>query len=162
MAAARGPTPAIRELERLGIANRVHAYDHDRSVTAFGAEAVAALGDVAPEQVFKTLVATTAGELVVAVLPVPSTLDLKALAVALGTKHAEMADPRAAERSSGYVLGAISPVGQKRRLRTVIDESARGHEALFCSGGRRGLEIELSPEDLAVACTARFAPIART
>jgi Cys-tRNA(Pro)/Cys-tRNA(Cys) deacylase len=162
MATKKGATPAIAELERLGISYGVHEYAHDPSATSFGDEAAEALGGVVPDRVFKTLVATVGGELVVAIVPVPATLDLKALAAALGAKRAEMADPAAAERSSGYVVGAISPLGQKRRLRTVIDESALAFETVFCSGGRRGLEIEMAPADLVRAAGAEVAAVARS
>jgi len=159
--AKRGATPAITALERSGVEYRLHEYEHDPAVTSFGDEAAEALGGVDPVRVLKTLVASVDDELVVAVVPVPTTLDLKALAAAVGAKKAEMADPKAAERSSGYIVGAISPIGQKRRLRTVIDESALGFGTVFCSGGRRGLELELAPTDLVSATGATAAPIAR-
>jgi Cys-tRNA(Pro)/Cys-tRNA(Cys) deacylase len=157
----KGATPAITQLDRLGIGYRVHEYAHDPSETAFGDEAARSLGDVEPDRVFKTLVVSIADELVVAVVPVPTTLDLKALAAEVGAKRADLADPKAAERSSGYVVGAISPIGQKRRLRTLVDESALAFETVFCSAGRRGLEVELAPTDLVRATTAQVAAIAR-
>jgi Cys-tRNA(Pro)/Cys-tRNA(Cys) deacylase len=144
----------------MGVAYVLHEYAHDPTVTSYGDEAVAALG-VAGERVLKTLVADAADRLVVAVVPVPAHLALKAIAAAFGAKRAAMADPRAAERSSGYLVGAISPIGHKRRLATVIDDSALAFETVFCSGGRRGLELELAPADLVLATDARTAPIAR-
>ena len=154
------PTPAIATLVRLHIAHRVHAYEHDPSVESFGEEAVDAMG-VEAARVFKTLVATIGSAVVVAAVPVPAMLDLKALASAVGAKRAEMADPGAAERSTGYLLGAISPIGQKRRLATVVDESALTWETVFCSAGRRGLEVELAPEALLIATGGTSASIAR-
>lgn len=161
MPAGKGATPAIVELRRLGIAHRIHLYDHDPSVASFGTEAAESLGDVDPDRVFKTLVAAIGGELAVAVVPVTATLDLKALASTLGAKRAVMAEPAAAERSTGSVVGAISPIGQKRQLRTAIDESALTFDTVFCSGGRRGLEVELAPTDLVRAVHGVVAPIAR-
>jgi Cys-tRNA(Pro)/Cys-tRNA(Cys) deacylase len=156
----RAATPAIAVLVQAGVRHRTHQYDHDPASGSYGREAAEAMG-VAPERVFKTLVASVAGRLVVAVVPVAATLDLKALAAALGAKRADMADPAQAERSSGYVLGAISPLGQKRRLTTVVDDSVQQWDTMFCSGGHRGLEIELAPADLVRLTGARVAPIAR-
>ena len=116
-------TPAIAALVRAGIEHRVHVYEHDPAVESFGEEAVAAMG-VDAGRVFKTLIVSTGDALVVAVVPVPATLDLKALAGAVGAKRVEMAEPAAAERSTGYLVGAISPIGQKRTLDTVVDDSA--------------------------------------
>jgi Cys-tRNA(Pro)/Cys-tRNA(Cys) deacylase len=116
---------------------------------------------VPAERVFKTLLAEVDGKLAVAVVPVSGQLDLKALASALGGKKAAMADPAAAERTTGYVLGGISPLGQRKKLPTVVDESALGYETMFCSAGRRGLEIELAPADLVRLTSARTAPIGR-
>jgi Cys-tRNA(Pro)/Cys-tRNA(Cys) deacylase len=116
---------------------------------------------VPPERVFKTLVAEVDGRLTVAVVPVSGSLDLKALAAAAGGKRAVMADPAAAERSSGYVLGGISPLGQRRPLRTVVDASALAYPTVFCSAGRRGLEVELAPADLVALTSAITAPISR-
>jgi Cys-tRNA(Pro)/Cys-tRNA(Cys) deacylase len=116
---------------------------------------------VAPERVFKTLLADVDGKLTVAVVPVSGSLDLKALASAVGGKKAAMADPAAAERSTGYVLGGISPLGQRKALRTVIDESALEFDSVFCSGGRRGFEIELAPADLVRLTSAVTASIGR-
>jgi len=138
----------------------VHVYDHDPRRGAYGLEASDALG-VAPEQVFKTLVAEVDGALTVGVVPVAGQLDLKALAAAAGGKKAVMADVAAAERATGYVAGGISPLGQRRRLPVVIDSSALEFATIFCSGGRRGLEIELAPADLVRAVGARVAVIAQ-
>jgi Cys-tRNA(Pro)/Cys-tRNA(Cys) deacylase len=153
-------TPAIAALRKAGVAHEVHRYDHDPTRNSYGREAAEAMG-VDERRVFKTLVAAAAGKLVVGVVPVAATLDLKALAAAVGAKRAEMADPTEAERSSGYVLGAISPIGQKRRLTTVVDRSVGEWDTMFCSGGHRGLEIELAPADLVRLTGARLAPIAR-
>ena len=156
---AAAPTPAIAVLTRAKIAHTLLPYEHDARSTAFGDEAVAALGRD-PHQVFKTLVARLDGALVVGVVPVSGSLDLKALAAALGGKKAVMAAVADAERSSGYVAGGISPLGQRTTLRTVIDASARDLPSVCVSAGRRGLQVELSPQDLAAACRGRFAPIA--
>ena len=134
-------TPAIAALVRARNRALGHAYEHDPSVESFGEEAAEAMG-VDAGRVFKTLVASTGDAFVVAVVPVPAMLDLKALAGAIGAKRAEMAEPAAAERTTGYLVGAISPVGQKRALDTILDESALAWDTVFCSGGRRGLEIE--------------------
>ena len=156
--AGRG-TPATALLARLGIAHSVRVYDHDPRRGAYGLEASDALG-VPPERVFKTLVAEVDGALTVGVVPVAGQLDLKALAAAVGGKKAIMAGVAAAERATGYVAGGISPLGQKKRLPTVLDASAEGLETLFCSAGRRGLEVELSPADLLRLTDGRYAPIA--
>ncbi len=153
-------TPATVALTSAGIRFTVHSYDHDASVTAFGLEAAAALG-IVPERVFKTLLAETDTGLVVGIVPVDGKLDLKALATAVGAKRAVMADPAVAERRTGYVVGGISPIGQKTRLPTVIDETAELFDTVFVSGGKRGLDIELSPADLVAATAATLAPIAR-
>ncbi|MCX2969077.1 Cys-tRNA(Pro) deacylase [Streptomyces sp. TRM70308] len=154
-------TPATVALTEAGVPFTVHAYEHDPAAgLSYGEEAARALG-VAPEQVFKTLVAEVDGALTVAVVPVARSLDLKALAAAVGGKRAVMADPAAAERSSGYVRGGISPLGQRRRLPTVVDASAAGHATVCVSAGRRGLEVELAPGDLVALTAARTAPIAR-
>ena len=153
-------TPAIAALVRAGIEHRVHVYEHDPAVESFGEEAVAAMG-VDAGRVFKTLIVSTGDALVVAVVPVPATLDLKALAGAVGAKRAEMAEPAAAERTTGYLVGAISPIGQKRTLDTVVDDSALAWDTVFCSGGRRGLEVELAPDALLQATRGRAAAIAR-
>ncbi|MER7847499.1 Cys-tRNA(Pro) deacylase [Kitasatospora sp. NPDC096077] len=153
-------TPATVALETAAVPFTIHAYEHDPAAASYGGEAAEALG-VAAERVFKTLVADVDGTLTVGVVPVAGQLDLKALATAVGGKRAAMADPAAAERSSGYVLGGISPLGQRRPLRTVIDASALAHPTVYVSAGRRGLEVELSPTDLIALTEARTAPIAR-
>lgn len=149
---AGASTPAIRALTQAGVAHRVHSYKHDPRSDSYGTEAVDALAaqlGVVPEQIFKTLVIElSTGGLAVAVLPVPKTLSLKAVAAALGAPKAAMADRTKAERTTGYVLGGISPLGQKRELPTVIDASALDWDQMLCSAGRRGLEIELAPADL--------------
>ena len=142
-----GGTPATVALTRAGVVHRLHRYEHDDATTSYGKEAAAALG-VEPDQIFKTLLADLGGELVVAVVPVSAQLDLKALAGLLGAKKAAMADPAAAQRSTGYVLGGISPLGQRSRLRTVVDASATDLPTLYVSAGRRGLQVELAPTDL--------------
>lgn len=139
--AGRG-TPATVAAGRAGIRHAVHEYAHDRSAPSYGAEAVERLG-VDGARVFKTLVASVDGVLTVAVVPVAAQLDLKALG-----KRAALAEPRDAERATGYVTGGISPLGQRRRLPTVLDESALAFDTIFVSGGRRGLELELAPADL--------------
>ncbi|MEU1073747.1 MULTISPECIES: Cys-tRNA(Pro) deacylase [unclassified Streptomyces] len=158
--AAGGGTPATVALTASGVAFTVHAYEHDPSSASYGEEAARALG-VSPDRVFKTLVADVDGELTVAVVPVAGSLDLKALAAAVGGKRAAMADPVAAERTTGYVRGGISPLGQRRRLRTVVDASASAHATICVSAGRRGLEVELSPEDLVSLTGAVLAPVGR-
>lgn len=155
-----GGTPATVALTAAGVEFEVHAYEHDPSHPSYGEEAAEALG-VAPERVFKTLVADVDGALVVGVVPVTGSLDLKALAAAVGGKRAAMADPALAERTTGYVRGGISPLGQRKKLRTVLDASADAHGTICVSAGRRGLEVELSPGDLAKLTEAITAPIAR-
>jgi Cys-tRNA(Pro)/Cys-tRNA(Cys) deacylase len=152
-------TPATAVLGRLGIAHSVHAYEHDPRHGSYGLEASEVLG-VAPERVFKTLVAEVDGALTVGVVPVAGQLDLKALAAAAGGKKAAMADVAAAERATGYVGGGISPLGHRRRLKVVIDSAAMEHATVYCSAGRRGLELELAPADLVRAAGAVVAPIA--
>lgn len=156
--AGRGTTATIA-LDRAKIPYKLHEYEHDPRRESYGLEASQALG-VPPEQVFKTLVAAVDGSLAVGVVPVHRQLDLKALAAAAGGKRAVMAEVAAAERATGYVAGGISPVGQKRRLPVVVDESALSLGTMFCSGGRRGLEIELAPADLIKATGAIVAAIA--
>jgi Cys-tRNA(Pro)/Cys-tRNA(Cys) deacylase len=156
--AGRG-TPATALLARLGVAHSVHSYHHDPRRVAYGLEASDALG-IAPDRVFKTLVAEVDGALTVGVVPVARQLDLKALAAAAAGKKAVMADVAAAERATGYVAGGISPLGQRKRLPVVVDASALDFPTVFCSGGRRGLEIELAPADLVRAADAAVAVIA--
>lgn len=152
-------TPATALLAKLAIAHTLHPYDHDARAESFGAEAAAALG-VPAERLFKTLVASVDGKLVCAAVPVAGQLSLKALATAVGGKRAAMAEPAAAARATGYVVGGISPIGQKTQLLVVIDESADRFETVFVSAGKRGLQVELSPADLIRACGAATAPIA--
>lgn len=140
-------TPAIAMLESAGADHRVHEYDRGDTLRDFGREAAEALG-LPGERVFKTLVVDLGDELAVAVIPVSCTLSLKRVAGALGAKRATMCDPARAERSTGYVVGGISPLGQRRRLRTVVDESALLFDTVFVSGGRRGLDVELAASDL--------------
>lgn len=151
-------TPAISALQRAGVSYTLHPYPHDPRSTAFGDEVVAAL-DADPRRVFKTLVAVVDGVLTVAVVPVATQLDLKALAGAVGGKKAALAPVADAERSSGYVAGGISPIGQRKRLRTVVDSSAPAWPSVFVSAGRRGLQVELTPADLVAATGASVAPI---
>jgi Cys-tRNA(Pro)/Cys-tRNA(Cys) deacylase len=155
-----GGTPATVALTAAGIAFEVHTYEHDPRVASYGAEAAEALG-VPPERVFKTLLASLDGSLVVGVVPVTGQLDLKALARALGGSKATMAGVAAAERATGYVAGGISPIGQKRQHPTVLDESALGHATIFVSGGRRGLDLEVAPRDLVAITSAVTATIGR-
>ncbi|HWG25750.1 Cys-tRNA(Pro) deacylase [Actinospica sp.] len=158
--AASAGTPATVVLTKANVPFTAYSYDHDPASGSFGTEAAEAMG-VAPERVFKTLLADVDGKLTVAVVPVSGSLDLKALASAVGGKKAAMADPAAAERTTGYVLGGISPLGQRKQLRTVVDESALGFETVFCSGGRRGFEVELAPGDLVRLTAAVTASIGR-
>ena len=158
-------TPAINLAKQRGLDYRLHEYTHDSNAASFGLEAAEKLG-VYVTQVFKTLVVLTDTDvLAVAILPVDKTLNFKKMAKALSVnkmlacKKVQMADPKQVERSTGYVLGGVSPLGQKKRLPTVIDESAQTHSTIYVSGGRRGLEIELPPAQLATTLTARFASI---
>lgn len=144
---AAGGTPATVALTRAGVAHTVHPYHHDPRSESYGLEAAEALG-VDPSRVLKTLVASLDGALVVGIVPVAGRLDLKALARALGGSKASMAEVSAAERATGYVAGGISPLGQRRTLRTAVDASALGHDTVFVSAGRRGLDVELAPTDL--------------
>ena len=152
-------TPATALLTKQKVAHTLHAYDHDPRAESYGLEAVEALG-LDPARVFKTLVADVDGKLTVGVVPVTGHLDLKALAAAAGGKKAKMADPMAAQRATGYVLGGISPLGHRSRLPVVIDASASSFDTIHCSAGRRGLEVELSPADLVRLTSAVLAPIA--
>lgn len=151
-------TPATTLLTKNRVAHVLHSYEHG-SGQAYGPEAAERLG-LEPGRVFKTLVADVDGSLTVAVVPVTASLDLKALAAAVGGKRARMAEVSAAERVTGYVAGGISPLGQRKRLPTVIDASAQALATMFCSAGRRGLEMELAPDDLRRLTNATFAAIA--
>ena len=157
---AGGGTPATVALTRAHIPYQLHAYEHDPRVESYGAEAARALG-VPAARVFKTLLASLDGELVVGIVPVSGQLDLKALARTLGGSKAAMAEVSSAERATGYVAGGMSPVGQKRIHRTVLDESALSHATIFVSGGRRGLDVELAPQDLVAITSAVTATIGR-
>jgi Cys-tRNA(Pro)/Cys-tRNA(Cys) deacylase len=147
-------------LTRAGIAFTLHEYPHDPRAASFGLEAADALG-LEPDQVFKTLLADVDGTLVVAVVPVAGWLDLKALARARDGRKAAMADPTVAERATGYVVGGISPIGQKRPLPTVVDETATAYDVVYVSAGRRGLDLGIAPADLVAVTGAIVAPIGR-
>ena len=155
-------TPAIRAAERAGVPFRVLEYAHDPKAESYGLEAAEALG-LPPAHVFKTLVVQPegGGALAVALVPVSASLDLKAVAQALVAKRVGMAPPAAAERATGYVVGGISPLGQRRQLPTVVDASAAALETVYVSAGRRGLEIGLAPDDLLALTRGRLAPVAR-
>jgi len=154
-------TPAVTEVRRAKVEFELLAYEHDPSAASYGLEAAEVLG-LDPQSVFKTLVAERDdGGLVVALVPVARTVDLKALAAAVGAKRVAMADPAAAERATGYVVGGISPLGQKKRLPTVIDDGVLTLARVHVSAGRRGLEIALAPADLIRLCDATTAAIAR-
>jgi Cys-tRNA(Pro)/Cys-tRNA(Cys) deacylase len=155
-----GGTPATVALTTAGIAFEVRAYDHDPRAASYGTEAAEALG-VDPARVFKTLLASLDGRLVVGIVPVTGQLDLKALARALGGSKAVMADVTAAERATGYVAGGISPIGQKRSHPTALDASALAHETILVSGGRRGFDLEVAPHDLVAVTGAVTATIGR-
>jgi Cys-tRNA(Pro)/Cys-tRNA(Cys) deacylase len=148
-------TPATTVVESAGIDFALHEYEHDPASESYGLEAAKRLG-VEPARVFKTLLADLDGRLHVAIVPVERQLDLKKL----GGKRSAMADPKRVERSTGYVLGGVSPLGQRRTLPTTLDVSALEHTTIFVSGGRRGLEIELDPNDLVVITAAEVRPIA--
>lgn len=165
-------TPAILVLDRARVAYVVHEYDAGAPTAApaaggpraphigYGERTAAALG-IDPARIHKTLIASVDGRLVAAIVPVDRELDLKSLAAAVGGRRAEMADPGAAERSTGYVVGGISPFGQKRRLPTVVDAEALRHATILVSGGRRGLQVELAPADLVRLTGAMVAAIGR-
>lgn len=158
---ASGPgTPATVALVAAGIPFTAHTYAHDPATTNYGLEAATALG-LDPDRVFKTLLAEADGRLVVGIVPVTGMLDLKSLAAAVGAKRAQMAEPAVAERKTGYVVGGISPLGQKVALPTVLDETAALWETIFVSGGRRGFDIELAPDDLLALTGGQLADIAR-
>ena len=153
-------TPAIDLLKKQKISHQIHEYSHNPSAASYGLEAAEKLG-VAPQAMFKTLIAElNTGELVAALVPVDTTLNLKSLAKAAGAKKAAMAEASKVERTTGYVLGGVSPLGQKKRLRTFIHDSAQGLDLLYVSAGKRGLEIALAPQDLARTINANFAALA--
>ena len=152
-------TPATTALDRAGVPYTLYAYHHDAAATNFGEEAAAKL-EVDPRSLFKTLVVVHSGSaLAVAVVPVSSHLNLKAMAAALGAKRVAMARPEAAARSSGYVIGGISPIGQRTALPTVVDSSAQDQRTILVSAGRRGLQVQLAPGDLVTVTGGRFAPL---
>lgn len=157
-------TPATKAADKAKISYKLHEYVHDPAVDSYGLEAAEAL-QTDPRRVHKTLVASVErqgrNELCVAIVPVDTSLDLKALASAVDGKRAEMADVSLVEKTTGYVRGGISPLGQRKVLRTVLDSDALGYETIFVSAGRRGLDIELSPHDLVKAIPATTAPIAK-
>lgn len=155
-----GGTPATVALTKAGIDFTLHDYTHDPRAASYGLEAAEALG-LDPRRVLKTLMASVDGRLAVAVVPVAGRLDLKSLARALGASRAVMADRASAERSTGYVAGGISPVGQKRSHPTVVDVTALDHATVFVSAGRRGLDLEIAPADLVAATGAIVAPVGR-
>ena len=153
-------TPAVEAAKKAGIQFKIHEYPHDAQSSShtigYGEEASALLG-ISPLQVFKTLViSTNSKQLAIAIIPVSHQLNLKSAAKALNAKKATMADPHDAEKATGYILGGISPLGQKKRLRFVIDNSSSNFKTIYISGGRQGLEIELSPQDLAQLCSAKI------
>lgn len=143
-----------------GVAFTLHPYEHAAGAPSYGGEAADALG-LSTDEVFKTLVARVDGSLVTAVVPVGGSLDLKALAAAVGGKKAVMAEPADAERATGYVVGGISPLGQRSRLPAVVDASALDLDAMYVSAGRRGLQLRLAPADLLRVTGARTAPLRR-
>ena len=163
-----GATPATVALTRAGVRFTAHGYEHDPAAGSYGREAAEALG-LDPRRVLKTLLVSVdpapgsggTGGLVVAIVPVAGQLDLKAVAAAVGAKKAALADPADAERATGYVVGGISPLGQKRRHPTVLDDSAMTHPTVYVSGGRRGLDLELSPADLVALTGATVSAIGR-
>ncbi|MBQ0745325.1 MAG: Cys-tRNA(Pro) deacylase [Marinobacter sp.] len=152
-------TPGIDAASKAGIFHNIHEYEHDSSSAGYGNEAAEKLG-VDPSRIFKTLVVSVDGKtLVVGVVPVTGMLSMKLIAKAAGGKKASMADPQEVQRRTGYVLGGVSPLGQKNRLKTLIDASAEAFDTIYVSAGRRGLEIELSPEDLARLTGGQLVPL---
>lgn len=154
-------TPGINAAKKNKVSHRIHEYSHDESSESYGLEAAEKMG-VPEERVFKTLVVSIdSKELVVGVIPVSSMLSMKLIAKAAGAKKAAMAHRSDVERSTGYVLGGVSPLGQKKRLKTIIDSSAKNYSTIYVSAGRRGLEIELSPDDLTKLTSGALAEICR-
>jgi Cys-tRNA(Pro)/Cys-tRNA(Cys) deacylase len=154
-------TPAINSATKANIDYTVHQYDHDSGNTSYGMEAAEKLA-VVPERVFKTLVVKLdAAQLVVAILPVNSMLSMKSVAKACGGRKAEMADKVEVQRSTGYILGGVSPLGQKKPLKTIIDTTSQDYPTIYVSGGRRGLEIELNAQDLQTITGAVFLSISQ-
>ncbi|MBK1872449.1 Cys-tRNA(Pro) deacylase [Marinobacter sp. 1-3A] len=152
-------TPGIDAASKAGIFHTIHEYEHDSASASYGNEAADKLG-VDPARIFKTLVVAVDGKtLAVGVVPVTSMLSMKLIAKAAGGKKAAMADPQEVQRRTGYVLGGVSPLGQKNRIKTFIDASAEGFETVYVSAGRRGLEIELSPTDLARLTGGKLVPL---
>ena len=152
-------TPAIDLAKKLKLDYHIHEYVHDTNAQSYGLEAAEKL-NVSPESVFKTLVISNDNDqLAVAILPVAATLNFKKMAKALGYKRVKMADPKVVQRSTGYVLGGVSPLGQKKRLPTIIACEAKTQDSIYVSAGKRGLEIELPPEQLAKALSAKFADV---
>lgn len=154
-------TPAINRLKKAKLTFKTHSYDHDPKSTAFGDEVVEKL-NLSSDQTFKTLVVETMDKgLVVAVLPVSCQLDLKKISKAVGTKKTKMADQKIVQKTTGYIVGGVSPVGQKKLLKTIIDSTALDFETIYVSAGRRGLQLELAPEDLASVIRAEFEDIGK-
>ncbi|OBI56562.1 aminoacyl-tRNA deacylase [Mycobacterium sp. E796] len=147
---AAAATPGIAALVKAGVPHEIIKFDHDPRESSFGVEAVHALGraGVVPEQIYKTLIVAVPNGLAVAMVPAASRLSLKAAAAALGVARAEMAEPGAAQRATGYVVGAVSPFGQRKRLPTVVDAGALGFDRVYCSAGRRGWDVAVAPQDL--------------
>ena len=155
-------TPGVSAVIRAGISHSLHEYEHNPAHASYGLEAAEKL-NVAEKIIFKTLILDVGNKtLAVAIIPVSTTLNLKAFAKLLGVKKAQLASAPDVERSSGYVLGGVSPLGQKKALKTILDDSANLHETIFVSAGRRGLEIQLSPADLCNLCNARSGKICRS
>ncbi|WP_043315836.1 Cys-tRNA(Pro) deacylase [Microbulbifer sp. HZ11] len=153
-------TPAIKAAEKANVTFQIHEYSHDPAAESYGLEAAEKLG-LAPQRVFKTLVVSLDGKsLAVAVLPVEGQLNMKLIAKAAGAKRAAMADKNAVTRSSGYVLGGVSPLGQKKPLPTFLHTTAKSYDTIYVSAGRRGLEIELAPNDLLELTRGKLAPLA--
>ncbi len=160
MARTTKGTPALDFLTKSGVEHSVHSYDHDPGHASYGLEAAEKTG-VSPDRVFKTLMVSSSSAQYIAIVPVALHVDLKAVAGVVGEKQVTMTDPKVAERSSGYVLGGISPFGQKKQLTTVVDQSALNFPSVYVSAGRRGVEVEVAPQILIDLLDAAVAPIAR-